>query len=67
MCWTCRRHVRLSLPRHVSDRKKTGPPVQTTEGTKPLLEVIAMLKTTKPLEPMESKEGMQQAAADHVK
>ncbi|CAM9782219.1 unnamed protein product [Scytosiphon promiscuus] len=45
----------------------TGPPVQTTEGVKPLLEVIAMLKTTEALEPFETKEGMQQAAADHVK
>ncbi|CAN0368064.1 unnamed protein product, partial [Hapterophycus canaliculatus] len=44
-----------------------GPPVQTTEGVKPLLEVIAILKTTRALEPFESKEGMQQAAADHVK
>eukprot|EP00752_Nemacystus_decipiens_P011823 g10491.t1 len=44
----------------------TGPPVQTTEGVKPLVEVIAMLKTTAALEPLESKEGMQQAAADHV-
>ncbi|CAM9392875.1 unnamed protein product, partial [Ectocarpus sp. 13 AM-2016] len=45
----------------------TGPPVQTTEGVKPLLEVVAMLKTTQALAPLESKEGMQQAAADHVK
>eukprot|EP00903_Cladosiphon_okamuranus_P014515 g13464.t1 len=45
----------------------TGPPVQTTEGVKPLVEVIALLKRTVALEPLESKEGMQQAAADHVK
>ncbi|CAN0350361.1 unnamed protein product [Ascophyllum nodosum] len=44
-----------------------GPPVQTTEGTKPLLEAIEMLKATPPLEALEVKEGMQQAAADHVK
>lgn len=41
--------------------------MQTTEGVKPLLEAIATLKATAPLEPMEAKEGMQQAAADHVK
>lgn len=41
--------------------------MQTTEGVKPLLEAIATLKVTAPLEPMESKEGMQQASADHVK
>ena len=48
-------------------RRRAGPPVQTTEGVKPLVEVIAFLKTTAALEPLESKEGMQQAAADHVK
>lgn len=41
--------------------------MQTTEGDTPLLEAIAELKVTEPMEKLESKAGMQRAAVDHLK